>query len=284
MSSSRILYLLLAVTGILTTVVIWKSNQAASDLQTKLNLLTADGERLNSKLEDLKKQENELAAAEGQSEFWRRQLQEIYGQYRTVEDFAPNPSNFIIWFGYSMDGTKRFSVPDGEHTLKVDVSKINQESEEVISQNTMSYDLIENAAYVLQLDHSKASRKKAAPLKLLLTSNAEEFKSISEDILTPFSSARGSRSGHYNRIISFPNEIARHLPMNRWEDSFGKGVVLADFTWSVETPEQDPIDLNFKFRIVSEGPYVVSSGTTYTGKYRVEYLRNGMFEVLKNSE
>ena len=72
--------------------------------------------------------------------------------------------------------------------------------------------------------------------------------------------------------------------MNRWKDAIGKGNVLADFMWSIESSNQTPFNLKFKYRIVSEGPYVVESGTTYEGMYRVEYLQGGMYEVIKNIE
>ena len=281
---SWLLYLMLALTGVIATAVIWKLNQAAIDLKTELAFLTADTEGLNSQIKDLESRKNELAEVEKQSDLWKQQLLDIYRQYRTVEDFAPNPSKFIICYGNSMSGTKRFSTPHGQHTLKVDVSKINPDSKEVINEETFSFDLIGNAAYVLQLDHSNASFKKPAPLKLLLTSNAEGFKNISKDIVDPFPSHKGRQSGFSNSIVSFPNEISRHLLMNRWKDAIGKGNVLADFMWSIESSNQTPFNLKFKYRIVSEGPYVVESGTTYEGMYRVEYLQGGMYEVIKNIE
>ena len=183
-----------------------------------------------------------------------------------------------------MNGTKRFSVPKGKHTLKFNVTKLNPNTKEIIDEITKSYDLIASSAYVLQLDHSDAKYKKPGQLKLLLTSNAQDFKSISDDLFEPFMSERRSSSEGANHIVAFPNQIDRFLPMDRWEEVLGKGTVMADLKWSIRPLDQDPFNLVFDMRVVSEGPDVVDSGTTYKGKYRVEYLKDGMFQVLKNND
>ena len=286
---SWLLYVVLASIGIVSIFIIWNSSKEASFMQSELARSGAVVEQLNLQLEESKLQEAELDAGQKQAKLWRRQLRDIYRQYRTVDDFAPNPSKLIIKSGTLMNDAERFSVPKGKHTLKVDVTKVDHESKEVIDQQQMSYDLTGNAGYVLKLDHSNSSFKKRGQLKLLLTSNAEGFTSVSEAIFEPVVSRRGTYSEGGHQVISFPNQIDRFLPMEDWGEVLGKGIAMKSLLgWSFMPTNQKRFDLNFDIRIVSAGPNVAGPETAprydRKGRYQLKYFGDGVYEVLENNE
>ena len=165
---SWLLYAVLASIGVVSIFFIWNSRKEASFMQSELDRLTADVEQLNFQLEESKLQEAELDARQKQAKLWKEQLREIYGQYRTVDDFAPNPSKLIISAGTLMNDAKMFSVPKGKHTLKVDITKVDDKSKNVIDQKQMSYDLTGSAAYILKLDHSTRKFQKTKSIEVVV--------------------------------------------------------------------------------------------------------------------
>ena len=254
LKSPWLLYLVLASIGIIATGMIWKSAGEASELQTELATLRATDERLSLQLEDLSAQEAKLDAALDQSKLWRVQLRDIYNEYRDLEDFAPNPSELIITSDTRMIGIKRFSIPKGKHTLKVDITKLDRKSKEVIDQIQKSYDLIGDAAYFLKLDHGKARFKIPDQLRLSVTSDADGFTNISEKLFEPMIVNRSSRMSSRSHTVSFPNELHEPIDFDHLEKYLGKGVLLFELEWTIKPIDKEPFNLKFDIRIVSDGP------------------------------
>ena len=285
LKSPWLLYLVLASIGIIATGMIWKSAGEASELQTELATLRATDERLSLQLEDLSAQEAKLDAALDQSKLWRVQLRDIYNEYRDLEDFAPNPSKLIISSDTRMIGIKRFSIPKGKHTLMVDITKLDRKSKEVIDQIQKSYDLVGDAAYFLKLDHGKAHYKIPDQLRLSVTSDADGFTNISEKLFEPMVVKRSSRMSSRSQTVSFPNELHEPIDFDHLEKHLGKGVLLLELEWTIKPIDEEPFNLKFDIRIVSDGPDVVDSSLANSfdpqKDYQVEYLQDGVFEVLK---
>ena len=308
--SPWLLYVVLAVIGIISTGTIWKSNGEATVLQTELNRLKNANEQLNLQLEDVTAQEAKFAAAQENSKLCQLQLKEIYRQYRDIEDFAPNPSNFIII--PQMDhpdtdrnmGLTRFSIPEGKHTLKIDISKITRSTQKVVDQQKMSYDLPGNAAYILKFDHDAFDYKTPVQLKFLLTSNAAGFKSISENIFEPIVRIAGGGGGGHGYVVMFPNQFQlrsdhmRSDPRTLEEQIDDKGLRLPILKLFINPTDEAPFDIKCDIRIVSEGPIVVDERTIRMAMlveermfgpiedlkgYRLNYLQDGMYEVIKSS-
>ena len=288
---SWIFHLTMILTAVIAIGTIWNARQETNRIESELRSVREKNLETQSKIATLKAREKQLKDAKKETALLKKNLRQIYAEYRNEKDIAENPSDLIISSNsskISIGDTIRFSLPNGKHQLQIDISKLAKGV--VLESKQLKYDLPGDAGYQLLLDHwTERNRKESTQLKLVLTSNSDEFESVSEEIFKTFAEPNRTESFGSQQRFAFPNQY--ELRSSSWlndESSQpgmdrswnpGSGFQLAAMRWSVAPKGEEPFKVAFDIRIVSEGPDIADPNSA--GRLQTKYIGNGKFEILK---
>ncbi len=267
--------------------VIIVTHRDATKLDNELAAVTAKSERARLEMLSVEKRKRDLAEKGEVADFQRDQLSRIYRKYREIGDFAPNPTSFIVFASTDklhMNDTLHFSVPQGQHVFSLQIAKIDFVTKKTVNTTKLDFPIEGPAGFRVLLDlpiKKGAKYRDPRQLTLKIESNSEHFRSVSKDLLEPFSKSGSSTGSPYVRTnpVAFPNQIRSYA------DTDEDGVLLNKMRWSIQEKNEKRYNLEFEMRLKTDGPQVVTAnGGVFIDKSKLTYAGGGKYIVKQKNE